>query len=88
MIKILLLTIALVGCATPPAPAPTDPTSCRDACSNLAKLGCPEGLAANCESTCKRASDEGLTDLRPSCLREATSQEEARSCGTVTCGPR
>lgn len=87
MIRTLLLAMAIVGCATPPTPTPTDPSSCRDACSNLAKLGCPEGLSTRCETTCQKVADEGLTDLKPSCLAQATSQGEARSCGTVTCGP-
>jgi len=86
---ILLLCLSACVHTTPPGPAPTpEPTACEKACYNLALLGCPEGLHADCSADCEAGMGGKITDFRPDCLAEATSQEAARACRTVHCTTR
>lgn len=63
------------------------PTACTLACVNLNKLGCPEGLDPNCVNVCNHAQGQGVTNLKPDCLANATTVAAAKACGTVTCAP-
>lgn len=60
-----------------------DPTtaSCSAACSNLYRLGCPEGVRLDCASNCVHA--ETIVDLKPRCLAEAGTVADVRRCGTL-----
>jgi hypothetical protein len=83
-----LLFVACGSCgsvAPKPSPSPDVATSCRDACSHLADLGCAEGLAATCVTTCCQAQSEGITDLHLACLLAAPTTEDVRHCGSVAC---
>lgn len=60
-------------------------TPCNLACTNMAKLGCPEGVNANCVDVCNHAQASGLTNLKPDCLASAATVAAAKACGTVTC---
>jgi hypothetical protein len=82
--RTLLLAVVLgaASCATVP-PIPTSLYG--EACANLNALGCPEGAKANCAAVMQTAQEAHLTDLRPSCLAAAKTQDEARACGSVTC---
>jgi hypothetical protein len=55
------------------------------ACSNLAALGCAEGLAPNCASVIDHALAARLTDPHAACLAIALSKAGARACGSVAC---
>lgn len=57
---------------------------CQTACDNLRSLGCKEGLADNCASTCRRANGT-LTDLNLKCLIAKKTKAEVRTCRSVTC---
>ena len=72
--------------ASDAAPAPADAapaplTACGKACVNLAALGCSEGSAANCASTCDKAQSARLTDMHPDCLAAAKDKAAIRACG-------
>lgn len=72
----------------PPVPAPdAAPSIYQASCANLAKLGCPEGLAANCAAVFEQAQTARMADLKPACLTAATTQAAARGCGSVRCQP-
>jgi hypothetical protein len=84
---ILALTIALTSCATPsPTPdPPPGPDIYGAACANLAAVGCPEGSRDNCAEVMQQAQEAHLTDLHPTCLAAAKTQDAARACGSVRC---
>ena len=69
------------------APAAKDVSAdwCSDACTNLQRIGCSEGLPANCTSACVKAQTARITDLHPECLAKAKDRQEARGCGSVRC---
>ena len=81
---IALLLGGFAGCVTV-APVPVSTAGCAEACANLARLKCPEGLDVSCTASCLSAQAARLTDLKPACLASADSIEAARACGTVTC---
>jgi len=72
------------GCASPqPVPTPQpDPAIYQAACDQLATIGCPEGAMPNCAAVLQSAQEAHLTNLRPTCLAAAQSQDAARACGT------
>lgn len=86
-----LLALLAAECPAKPSPAPVgdaapDAGSCAIACSNLASLGCQEGVADNCTSTCEHVETTRLTELHPSCLAAAKTKAEARACSkSVAC---
>ena len=87
--KTFLLCLVLCSCAgcpvkddpVPPAPDAAPVATCASACARLAFLGCPEGLQADCASTC-RDTQGVLTDLHLGCLASAPDAETVRACGT------
>jgi hypothetical protein len=87
--------------ACPPAPGPIlvssnpdaaatyvdaspDVKLCAAACANLLALHCQEG-APSCFQVCTLVADTGLTDFHTACLVAATTQAQARACGSVAC---
>ena len=87
---IALLFLLAAECPAKPSPHPVgdaapDGCSCALACSNLASLGCQEGVAANCTATCQHVESSRLTELHPTCLSAAKTKAEARACGSVAC---
>jgi hypothetical protein len=91
----LLLLAAACARPLPPAPVPPDaadaarasdamppdPTGCTAACANLQRLGCPEGIAANCVATCQHGLQ--ITNMNTACLAAAGSPDAARACGSL-----
>lgn len=71
--------------APPLAGDAADTTGCADACANLARLRCPDGLEPNCVATCVHAQLSGLTDLHTACLARAVSLQAAIGCHSVKC---
>lgn len=80
----LSVAILLVGCsALPPAP-PAPPevqteqtfSDCELACQNMAELGCdiaePDEDGSTCVEICDWTQEQGLVDLEPELLAEAT----------------
>jgi hypothetical protein len=65
-----------------PGPSPT-PATCAGACSTLRDLGCPEGLSADCQSTCETTSSR--INYHLDCLAGAGSVAAAQACGSVDC---
>ncbi|HVP24123.1 MAG TPA: hypothetical protein VMS77_09465 [Conexivisphaerales archaeon] len=88
LLATFILVLAPCACVhtSPPGPAPTpEPTACEKACTNLAQIGCPEGLHKDCKTDCEAGMGDKITDFHPDCLAKATSQEEARACKSVHC---
>jgi hypothetical protein len=61
---------------------------CAKACSNLDKLGCPEGKNVNCYSVCAHVQTTNLITLDPVCLGNAKSIVEVKACGGVSCAQK
>jgi hypothetical protein len=92
LLSAVALLLALPSC---PAPAPVEPSHvtvrtdgiecCKDMCSSLRELGCPEGQdtrsGETCEDLCKRVYMIGF-EVGACCVASATTKEEARSCRT------
>lgn len=84
-------TVVIADAAPPPltdaapAPEPDIDPSVRAACSTLAALQCPEGLAADCRVVLQKAFVQRITIVPLDCLVGATSKPGARACGFVTC---
>jgi len=66
-------------------PVPVVNASPATACANLARLGCPEGLASNCPSVLARVVDAHLTNVSLSCLSLAQHVTDVQACGAVAC---
>lgn len=70
-----------------PAPVVGDAGACPAACSNLRKLGCPEGQGAisgeSCERRCAVALE--LRGLPLDCWAHASDVVAAKSCGSLRC---
>jgi hypothetical protein len=83
----LVVLLASCGTVTPtPGPGPTpQPVSYVAVCAHLKDIGCPEGALPNCATALQRAEDDRLTDLRASCLLDASTIAQARACGSITC---
>jgi hypothetical protein len=97
---LVVVLLALASCPQPLPPTPPGPgpavldggasdapveTVAQATCANLARLGCPEGLKANCASVVQKAIDTQVTNLRGDCLVGAQTVEAVRACGTVSC---
>lgn len=94
---VIISFVVLFGCTppggvTPPAAstttsAPTSPAPppsvLSAACTNLAKLGCPEGKDPKCVEVLGRL--QGVSPIKPDCLAGASSPTVARACGGVSC---
>lgn len=65
-------------------PSPVVDPGVRDACANLAHLGCREG-GSMCLVTMQKALTTGLTSVPLDCLVAASSQQDVRACGFVPC---
>jgi hypothetical protein len=50
------------------------------ACSNLASLGCPEGIESSCLKSLEHAQTARLSDFKPECLASASSKTAVRDC--------
>jgi hypothetical protein len=94
--KTFLFVAAMALCACPSPPNPPVPDSGDAAllgdanpaaamCSNLAALGCAEGLDPSCAVVVAHTMDTGLTKVNAACIASATSKEAARACGFVRC---
>lgn len=70
-------------------PQDADGDLCNLACENLAKMGCPESAPAgrSCADMCRTAIEYGFP-LDPVCVANASTPDQARSCGTVRCEGR
>jgi len=84
LLTVITVMLSVSSCSSGPSAIPVTAATITAACANLAKLGCPEG-GSSCAATIEHVSSVGVTDLKPACLATATSQEDARACGTVTC---
>lgn len=75
------------GCASAkPTPTPVPSTAtCKEACTTLDSLGCPEGSEPSCEDACLKIQSGGITVLDLDCLAKATSPAVAEACGGITC---
>lgn len=63
---------------------------CASACTNLKRLGCPEGAGRpgedSCYVVCRRAeATRGKIDFKPACIGAATNRYQLRACGTYRC---
>jgi hypothetical protein len=84
----ILGLFALCACPPSPAPVPHDADGAplvtpESACSQLAALGCTEGLDPHCASVIAHVVDVGLTKLDVACVVGAQSKEAAQACGSV-----
>lgn len=96
-ITLFVALLSLVACVEP---APTDPTrppappfsgdvdaSCSSACTNLRRLGCPEGSGAISGETCERRCVVAM-ELRAmpiDCWTAAEDVPSAKACGSLRC---
>ena len=85
--RLAIILCLAAGCSTGPAPIPDpppQPDACQAACERLAALGCPEAEptpeGASCDTVCRNVEESGVTSMRPGCVAEANSCEEADSC--------
>ena len=60
-------------------------STCAKACSNLVKLGCPEGKDENCVVVCDHVSQTHLVKFDAKCLSTAKDVKAAKACGSITC---
>jgi hypothetical protein len=81
---VLALAVLMLGCVTT-APAPTVPVDYPALCQHLAAIGCGEGAEPNCARGLERVQTARLTNLRPTCLLDASDRAQARACGSVEC---
>lgn len=87
---LLIVPLLLLGCPKPAnCPEPEDPAkyepTCKDACDNLAKLGCPEAeptkKGQTCVEVCKDTEAAGANvTLNPGCVANMKSCDEIDSC--------
>jgi hypothetical protein len=61
-------------------PQPNVDPSVRDACANLAKIGCAEG-GSNCLGRMQLALSERLTPVPLACLVGAHTKDDVHKCG-------
>ena len=57
----------------------------QQACSNLQRLGCPEGVASDCAAVLSRMVQANLTTMSVPCLAAASDGAGVRACGGVGC---
>jgi hypothetical protein len=73
--------------ASDSAQLPADPATM--ACTNLAALGCQEGLTfdggADCVTTLKRATVNRLVPFDLGCMMDAGTKAAARACPGIVC---
>ena len=79
----LLFALALASCATTPTPIPSADYAA--ACSNLARIGCQDGVPASCPAILEQMVTARLTNVNVACLISAATVQEARGCGGVRC---
>lgn len=99
-LRALLAAAAVGACYGPNAPPAVDPlappgpdysrdaeAACSSACTNLRRIGCPEGSGAITGETCERRCVIGLElrSLPLACWAEADNVVSARSCGSLRC---
>ena len=63
---------------------------CLEACLNLKRLGCPEGVSRPgeeaCYIVCRRSeSTNGRVNFRPACIAAAKNKSEILACKTYRC---
>jgi hypothetical protein len=62
-------------------------TPCSRACAQMRALGCPEGYKQDggdsCDVICTRAMR--TLSIAPSCIIDARTRAEVRSCGAIRC---
>ena len=91
---IVAMAVAVIGCPPPPPQPPPQPPPSDDvmvdaeaACSNLRRLGCPEGQGSiaglSCAVIVVRAS--ALRQLPLSCWTSAATIAVAKACGSLRC---
>jgi hypothetical protein len=75
--------------AAPPPPPTAKGTQdqCAAMCTNLRRLGCPEGSpdGGTCEATCVAVEGTHTASFHPLCVADAGTQADIRACGTVRC---
>ncbi len=96
---VFLLAVALIGCPLrdpvdvhpdyPPLPpfSGNVDAACEAACTNLRRLGCPEGYGAVSGETCERRCIVAM-ELRTmplDCWTRADNVVLAKSCGSLRC---
>jgi hypothetical protein len=87
---VLIVSLWSACSTTPPAPVPPGPVPAsiyEQACANLASLGCSAGKVADCAAVMQADEEAHLTELNPTCLAVAKTQDEARACKSVRCSP-
>ena len=81
--KRLFFAVLLASCATTPTPVPSADYAA--ACSNLARIGCQDGVPASCPAILEQMVTARMTNVSVSCLISAGNVEVARGCGGVAC---
>ena len=91
LILLLLLAVAVavlaaLTCAVRPPPIPIEPNDthmCAAACTNLQRLGCPEGAPIDekttCTQFCVKTQQEGHA-FNPTCLAGIADCIQIKSC--------
>lgn len=94
---VVVVAILALGCQTAPPAEPVYPpappfvgdvdAACASACSNLRRLGCPEGSGAISGETCDRRCVVAmeLRSMPLECWTRAESVVAAKSCGSLRC---
>lgn len=97
-LALLAIALLAAQCNTPaPAPAPTPvpdagaagaaptppPTQEQAVCSNLARVGCPEGEDPLCPAVLTRG--EQVTRVPLDCLLRSKTPADVQACGFVRC---
>ena len=67
-----------------PPPEPNWGPGVREACVNIAAIGCAEG-GTSCAGALQRAVAKRLTNVPLACLSAARSKAAVRACGFVAC---
>lgn len=64
----------------------TQPTEAELLCSHIEAIGCPEGKLVDCPRLVELYQSDDRFSLDVDCLFLATNQQQARACGSLSCG--
>jgi hypothetical protein len=62
------------------------PSEAELVCSHLSAIGCPDGDNPDCAARIYLYQTDDRFDIDVACLLKATTIQQARYCGSVTCG--